>query len=454
MKTKHGKWPLALVTALMVFLVAALAGSSLWVLRRMQRQTARLTAARSVVEQGRLIALRLAGQPAVRASSADQDWAEFGRLVRSLYTVENGLQYVSVIRNGITVYQQQTRSLDGVELPDDRPSPGVERGDVGVRRQLLRVGNEEIPVMVFNLAFAGEDGAPRLVEVAVKKETLEREQAATTRAIASMFQVSLATVIISFGVCAAQVVWIMRREERRERLRREEEHLTFAGVMANGIVHDFRNPMSSLRLDVQMLNREVRKTDRADFERITDLAGRVRGTLDRMDKVFQEFLYMSKPASGEREALDVVACVKDCLALLEARFESHGVHLEPVLPGAPLRAWAYEIPLRRALMNLLVNAEQHSPRGGTVSVRVVDENEHVGIRVIDNGPGIPPRDRKRVFDMFYSGRAGGTGLGLFLARTAIEQCGGSLSIHEASGGGAELRALLPAAEAGEEVTST
>ena len=453
MKQKHTRWPLALVTALLVLLIAALAGSSLWVLRRMQRQSARLTAARSVVEQGRVIALRLAGQPAVRDSGVDQDWTEFARAVRSLYAVEDGLQYVSVMKSGITVYQQQTHPLDGVELPDDRPAPGIGTANVGIQRRLLRVGNDEIPVMIFRLAFNGKDGEPRLVEVAVKKETLEREQAATTQAIASMFQLSLATVIVSFGVCAALVVWMMRREEQRERLRREEEHLAFAGVMANGIVHDFRNPMSSLRLDVQMLDREVQKTDRADFGRITDLAGRVRGTLDRMDKVFQEFLYMSKPASGERETLDVVACVKDCLALLEARFEGRRVHLQADLPEGPVHAWAYEIPLRRALMNLLVNAEQHSQQDGTVMVLVAVGEENVVIHVIDNGPGIPAKDRKRVFDMFYSTRAGGTGLGLFLARTAIEQCGGTVSLHEVVGGGSEFQVSLPVAEAEREAVS-
>jgi len=441
-----------LVTALLVLLIAVLAGSSLWVLRRMQRQSARLTAARSVVEQGRVIALRLAGQPAVR-DSGDQDWTEFARVVRSLYAVEDGLQYVSVMKSGITVYQQQTRPLDGVELPDDRPAPGVGAANVGIQRRLLRVGNDEIPVMIFRLAFNGKDGKPRLVEVAVKKETLEREQAATTQAIASMFQLSLATVIVSFGVCAALVVWMMRREARRERLRREEEHLAFAGVMANGIVHDFRNPMSSLRLDVQMLDREVQKTDRADFGRITDLAGRVRGTLDRMDKVFQEFLYMSKPASGERKTLDVVACVKDCLALLEARFEEHGVRLQADFPEGPVHAWVYEIPLRRALMNLLVNAEQHSQQDGTVVVLVAAGEENVVIHVIDNGPGIPAKDRKRVFDMFYSTRTGGTGLGLFLVRTAIEQCGGTVSVHAVDGGGSEFQVSLPVAEVEREAVS-
>jgi len=450
MRRTHTRVSLTLVTALLVLLIAVLAGSSLWVLRRMQRQSAALTAARSVVEQGSLIAARLAGQPAVREGGVDQDWTEFARVVRSLYAVENGIQYVSVVKNGVTVYQQHTRSLDGMELPDDRPAPGIDEQDVRVQRRLLRVGEEQIPVMVFTLAFAGADGQPRLVEVAIKKETLEREQAATTQAIASMFQLSLVTVVVSFAVCAALVVWIMRQEERRERLRREEEHLAFAGVMANGIVHDFRNPMSSLRLDVQMLGREARKAGQAAPERVRDLAGRVRTTLDRMDKVFQEFLYMSRPSSGGRAILDVTASVRDCLDLLAARFEGHGVQVEMDLPDTAVRAWAFEIPLRRALMNILVNAEQHSPKGSTVTVQVRGTNGEAVIRVLDRGGGISAKDRKRVFDMFYSTRAGGTGLGLFLARTAIEQCGGTVSIHGREGGGTEIRVVLSATEPAKE----
>jgi signal transduction histidine kinase len=261
-----------------------------------------------------------------------------------------------------------------------------------------------------------------------------------------MFRVSLVTVIVSFAISAVLVVWMMRRESRREAQRRDEEHLAFAGVLANGIVHDFRNPMSSMRLDVQMLNKEVARGESCRSGRVAELAGRVQNTIDRLDKVFKEFLYVSKPPSDERESLDLAACIGECVAMLEPRLAQAGVRVAVELPEAGLRVLAYQASLQRALMNVITNAEQFSQAGDTVVVRASRTGRNATIDVTDSGPGVRGTDRHRVFDMFVSSRAGGTGLGLFLARTAIERCGGSIQIVDTHGKGACFRIALPLAD--------
>jgi signal transduction histidine kinase len=221
-------------------------------------------------------------------------------------------------------------------------------------------------------------------------------------------------------------------------------------MLANGIVHDFRNPMSSLRLDAQLLEKETAKGAAGRTERVAELSCRMRTTLDRMDKVFQEFLYVSRPASDEVERFDLVACVRDCATMLAARYERKRLQFELQPPPAPVLVSGRRSAVQRALLNVMTNAEQFSPENGVVTVRVGERSGRGVVEVGDQGPGIPQAQRSRVFDLFYSSRPEGTGLGLFLAKTALEGQGGSIRIEDAPGGGALVLIELPLAERGSE----
>jgi signal transduction histidine kinase len=442
MKNRLSQPSLTLVTAIMVVVIAALAGGSLWALRRVHGQIVHTRATRSALDQGTTIASWLASQPAVRSGTGDAGWAELSRFVRALYAVERGLQYVSVSREGVVIFHEQTVALDGSPAAAEPPSPAPP-GTVRMTRKLLDVGNQTVPVVIFATQVAGEDGTPRLLEIALRKDIVEREESNAARAIASMFNVALATVVVSFALCAVLVVWMMRREHLRETQRRAEEHLAFAGVLANGIVHDFRNPMSSLGLDVQMLHKEAAKGAECRLERVADLASRVRTTVDRMDKVFREFLYMSKPASDEREAVDLVSAVRECVAIMAPRLEKAKVTARVDAPPEGVKVMAYPSSLQRALVNVITNAEQFSREGGVVALRVSGLGNQAVLEVTDEGLGIPAADLERIFEMFYSTRPGGTGLGLFLAKTAIERCGGTIRAFNRSEGGACFRIALP-----------
>jgi signal transduction histidine kinase len=167
-----------------------------------------------------------------------------------------------------------------------------------------------------------------------------------------------------------------------------------------------------------------------------------------MDQVFKEFLYLAKP---DREAFETVAlsdCIRECVETLAPRLEAAGVTIDT--PPTPLGVRAAPFALRRALLNVLTNAVQFSPRGGTVEVVCAVQRSSVQIDIADRGPGVPPHDRERIFDMFVSSRPEGTGLGLFLARTALRKCGGDIIARPREGGGSIFRITLPA---GTETTS-
>lgn len=132
--------------------------------------------------------------------------------------------------------------------------------------------------------------------------------------------------------------------------------------------------------------------------------------------------------------------------MLAPRFEASGVthDIRMMTPEAPIQVSGSAV--KRALLNVLLNATQHAGSGGRVTVEVGRVDARVRLDVCDTGPGIAKEDRERVFEMFYTTRPQGTGLGLFLARTAIEKNGGRLAVAEPDGAGARLRMEFPAAE--------
>jgi signal transduction histidine kinase len=312
-------------------------------------------------------------------------------------------------------------------------------------RKLLTVGSESVPVVTFTANFKGQDGTDKSVEVALKKDTVQRGEVSLTGLIKSMFRLSLLTIVVSFSICLLLVVLMMHREVVREKQRREEEHLVFAGVLADGIVHDFRNPMSSMQLDVQLLQKEFAQKADSQNARLTGLMDRILRTLGRMDKVFQEFFYLSKPGKDTEERFDLASCIRECLNILSPGLEQAGIKAELQLPGRPLEVRASQTFLRRAIVNLITNAKQFSKSGDTIRIHLSDSGQNAIVDVIDNGPGVPAVERKRIFDMFVTTRPGGIGLGLFLARTAVENSGGTIKVVDRPEGGACFRITLPLA---------
>ncbi|MCL1888779.1 MAG: HAMP domain-containing histidine kinase [Kiritimatiellaeota bacterium] len=405
-----------------------------WEVRRLHRHFLEAEAARLVYARGEALAVFFADAIGSRETAwSGVDWERFGLLVESLHAAENSLQYVGVTRGGETFFQHQAR---GRAEPLARPTRASGR--------LLESGGNVTPVMVFEQEVPRGDGPPWVVELALRREIFNDAERIPASLLRSVTGFTLLVGGASLGVCLALLTWAIRRDRAREGRRRREEHLMFSGALAGGIAHDFRNPMSSARLDAQMLGREAAREGGPRPERMTQLAGRVANTIQRMDRVFQEFLSLGKPGDGAVGPADLVPLLRECVELLAARAEQDGVDVRVEYGEPAPRVMADPFALRRACVNILLNAIAFA-NGGWVVVRVRTERGRAHIVTCDSGPGIPEGDREKVFGMFYTTRPGGTGLGLFLARTAVEKCGGTVEVLSNSPG-ARVRVTLALAE--------
>ncbi|MEI6210212.1 MAG: ATP-binding protein [bacterium] len=424
-------------------MTASASGVGLWYLKRIHDHAVRAMATRAVLDQGGHMADYLAEiSPLCPTPLSPEQWQIFYELINGLHAAQSNLQFVSIAQDGVTLINRQATSWADAGANPRKNTNAPVRILASVSQQMLELGGTEVPVMVFRREIALPDRGQIEIEVGLRNSAVDQEEQSAAKAVKSIFRLSILTLFASFGACLLLLIWIVRRDRTWTECRRQEEHLAFSGMLANGIVHDFRNPMSSVRLDAQMLEREAGRPDGARAARLAELAGRIHRTVARMDKVFQEFLYLARPAEEAHEPVDLAECVRECMETMAPRCEQAGVTTATTWQVAPPRVLASPFALRRAMINVLINAIQFAPANTRVEVDAHVAGDHVALEISDRGPGIPAAERRRIFDMFVTTRPGGTGLGLFLARTAIRKCGGEIEALPREGGGTVIRITL------------
>jgi two-component system sensor histidine kinase HydH len=165
-----------------------------------------------------------------------------------------------------------------------------------------------------------------------------------------------------------------------------------------------------------------------------------------METCIQTFLDFARPPVSERHRRDLLPVVRRALTLAEVRARRQQVTLSATLPPGPVDLDIDAAQVQQVLLNLLLNALDALPQGGTIRVEVwpaTTEKPTVEVAVRDSGPGIAPRIRERLFEPFVSSKETGLGLGLSISRRLIEAHGGTISGENAPGGGALFAFTLP-----------
>jgi signal transduction histidine kinase len=435
------RYSLIAIVATLVLGVAVLAALNLWYVRKLQGREVHATAAQTVLDLGSSMVRYLSTQVVQDAPGGGVSWNHLQQLLPALNQVEPALQYVSLTEGDVTLFHEDL-TMESVEQTNSPP------GNVLVGRRLLATSGGVVPVLTFTAPISGQGAPYRRLHLALKRDAVSQREAHAAAVLSLMFKLSLTTLIAAFLLAVLFIIWLFRHEVVFQRRQRDAEHLAFAGILANGIIHDVRNPLSSLRLDIQMLQKESGKGVSANSERMRELTERARSTMDRLDAVMKEFLFVSKPDASVLAPVDVNACVRDCVDLLHARFEKAGIKLEMTLDANNPFVSGHDVGLKRALTNVLINANQVSVTGGIVKVTTECAGGDVLIDVEDQGPGVSPRDASKIFDMFVSGRPEGIGLGLYLARLAVEKMSGRITVENRAQGGAIFRITLPLSNRG------
>lgn len=217
----------------------------------------------------------------------------------------------------------------------------------------------------------------------------------------------------------------------------EAERLAAVGELAASVAHEVRNPLTGIRSLAQRIAEEE-----VDPERWRRYSTVIMVEVGRVDRIVGNLLDVARraPAEADDDApTDLGPLFDDLLLLTTARADREGVRLEA--DAGDRVAPAPREPLAQVLLNLLLNAIRHTPEGGTVKL-VAEDRDGLTLVVRDSGPGIPRKERDRIFEPFHSMGTDGSGLGLSVVRRIARKRGWAVTVTEAPGGGAEFRIAL------------
>jgi signal transduction histidine kinase len=235
-------------------------------------------------------------------------------------------------------------------------------------------------------------------------------------------------------------------EDSRELQRRAQttEKLAAIGTLTAGLSHEIKNPLNAAGLQLMVLDSRLDELPPDARARYREPLRLVQDEIGRLNDLLQEFLDFARPRDLALASFDLSNVLTDVLDLLSEEIAGAGLTLERAWLS-PLTVRGDEQRLRRVVVNLVRNALQATPAGGRVRVSARAEAA-VHLLVEDSGPGIPRELRARVFEPFFTTKASGSGLGLPLAHSIIEQHGGKLSILDSELGGAGFEITLPGDE--------
>lgn len=248
----------------------------------------------------------------------------------------------------------------------------------------------------------------------------------------------LAGLVSGYGIARR----LARRFQAQERELLRAEQLATVGRLAAGVAHEIRNPLTGIKMLVEAAVRTDSPSPLtpADLELIRD-------EIDRMERTAQGLLDYAKPDRPSRRTQDVRPTVARATELVAARAERAGVTVKLNAGDRPLTASVDPDQLVSLLSNLLINAVDATPPGGTVTVDAEGTGGGgVRVSVTDTGSGLPPELADTLFTPFATTKPGGTGLGLAVARRVAENHGGTLVTDGVPGGGARFTLTLPAPE--------
>ncbi|UQZ34275.1 PAS domain-containing sensor histidine kinase [Paenibacillus sp. PK3_47] len=257
----------------------------------------------------------------------------------------------------------------------------------------------------------------------------------------SIIEVSVSTSVIrdeeGNPVAFVHVSRDMTERNRIEELLRRSEKLTTVGQLAAGVAHEIRNPLTTLRGFLQ-LQQEKQVIIPLHIELMLS-------ELERINMIVSEFLILAKPQAVHFQQKDVRPILNDVISLLSSQSHLYGIDFKSSFSTEPATVHCEENQLKQVFINIVKNAIEAMPGGGTVTLEQRMDGDSVVIMISDEGMGIPEDMLPKLGEPFYTNKETGTGLGLMVSQRIIQAHKGSLEVRSEFGCGAEVIITLPAA---------
>jgi signal transduction histidine kinase len=221
------------------------------------------------------------------------------------------------------------------------------------------------------------------------------------------------------------------------------EHYTELAVLAGGLAHEIKNPLSTIRLNMELLAEDFAESPALRDRRAYAKIQLVQAECLRLENLLNDFLRFARLGQMSLEPADLNAEVARALDFFQPKADESKIdvirYLDPELPTVQLDRETFQA----ALLNLILNAQQAMPEGGQLVIRTREIPGAVILDLIDTGCGIEPEVERKMFEAFYSTKPGGSGLGLPTARRIVEAHGGKIFVESEAGRGTKFTIVLP-----------
>jgi PAS domain S-box-containing protein len=235
-------------------------------------------------------------------------------------------------------------------------------------------------------------------------------------------------------------------EAQREREQTiESERFSAVTLLAAGVAHEIGNPLNSLDIQLQLLERKLRKATLKGEEKL-DLSESVaiaRGEVRRLDQIISQFLKAVRPAPMERHPADFNKLILETVQFLRTEIENRGIKVE-LFPATNLPSVSLDSDqMRQALYNVIRNSFQAMGNKGNLRVITGSDDSHVWVSICDTGGGITASEIDKIFQPYYSTKEDGNGLGLHVVQRIVRAHGGEIILESADGKGLIFTIRLP-----------
>jgi signal transduction histidine kinase len=247
----------------------------------------------------------------------------------------------------------------------------------------------------------------------------------TVRAVNKLLDIELAVMLRHYQLDSEEK--LLQRERRIQ-----SDRLTAMQTLSAGLAHEVRNPLNAARLQLELLDRRIRRQFGEDTK-LTEPVGLANHELERLTNLLNDFLSFARPPELHIHEHDVIEIGRHVVELEKPLAQQRGVQLT-FHEVPPIMATVDSGKIHQIIQNLVRNGLEATSYGGHVGLWITDGNHTVHIRVTDDGPGIPAEVLPRIFEPFYSTKDTGTGMGMAIVHSLVTMHGGKIEIDTSPNG--------------------
>ena len=215
--------------------------------------------------------------------------------------------------------------------------------------------------------------------------------------------------------------------------------LAAIGRLTSGVGHEVKNPINAIVVHLELLRNKLSGPDARAMRHLEIIESEIQ----RLDRVVQTLVDFSRPVELQLKEQDLRRVVSGVLMLASAEFETHNVHVAPHMPERPLIAKVDADLIKQAILNVVLNGAQAMAQGGELHVSLREEGRMAAIEIADSGSGIPLDIRNKIFDLYFTTRKDGSGIGLAMTYRIIQLHNGSIDVQSEQNIGSTFTLKLP-----------